>query len=248
VDDLVSVAAVGAWKRDEEYFRRAAWVGRRHLDGRPVLDGALANPFAHAVMQVLALAGREPIGIEVERYRAGDIEVDDTAVLRLTFGDGARGLVAVTLCAEEFIPGEIEVVGTSGTAGLEYPTDRVRLPGEDAWHTIAGRPSLLANLVAHRIDSAVPLIAPLDRTWAFTTVLEAVVAAPVAEVAPAAVRVRADLPHPRLVIDGVNATLREAGRRVALFSELAPPWIRGPRRIRAAPRGPSRPDTDGGAR
>ena len=58
-------------------------------DGRPVLDGALANPFAHAVMQCLAvaeaLAGApvRPVAIEVERYRVRPIEVEDTAVLRV---------------------------------------------------------------------------------------------------------------------------------------------------------------------
>jgi predicted dehydrogenase len=219
------IAAVAAWKRDDSYFRRAPWVGRHRVDGRPVLDGALANPFAHAVMQVLALAGRAPVAVEVERYRANDIEVDDTSALRLTFPGGGRAVVAVTLCAEEFVPGEIAVAGAGGTAVLEYPTDRVRLPGPAAWREVPGRPSLLANLVAHRADRAVALIAPLERTAAFTAVLESVVAAPVAAVAARWVRVATDLPYTRRVVAGVNATLREAARRLALFSELGPDWI-----------------------
>src|SRR5262249_21065985 len=126
---VASIAAVAAWKRDETYFGRSDWVGRRHVGGRPTLDGGLANPFADAVMQVLAIARRPVLRVEVERYRASAIEVDDTSALRLTFDGGLRALVAVTLCAEEFVPGEITVTGPWGTALLEYPTDRLRLPG-----------------------------------------------------------------------------------------------------------------------
>ena len=101
--------------------------------------------------------------VEVERYRTRDIEVDDTASLRLGFAGGLRALIAVTLCAETFVAGEITVTGTAGTAVLEYPTDRLRLPGEADLSTVPGRVGLLANLLDHRADPAVPLIAPLAR-------------------------------------------------------------------------------------
>jgi predicted dehydrogenase len=218
--DPASIAAVGTWKRDEAYFRRASWVGRQAVNGQRVLDGALANPFAHAVMQVLAIAGRAPERVEVERYRTSDIEVDDTATLRLTFPGGLVGVVAVTLCAEEFLAGEITVTGSGGTAVLEYPTDRLRLPGASSLTEIPGRPGLLENLVAHRADPSVPLIAPLAATLAFTAVLEEVVAAPVALVDPAHLRTATDLPHPRRVITGIDEALIEAGRRLALLSEV----------------------------
>jgi predicted dehydrogenase len=223
VDRLRTVTAVGAWKRDEAYFGRADWVGRRSLGGRPTLDGALANPFAHAVMQVLAIAGRPPAAVEVERYRTRDIEVDDTAVLRLSFDGGLRALVAVTLCAEEFVPGLITVTGAEGTAELEYPTDRLRLPGDPAPREIPGRPNLLANLIAHR-SLGVPLVAPLERTLPFTDVLDIVTAAPVAVIDPPYLYRADDLPTPRLVIAGINAILDEAAASLALFSELSVPW------------------------
>jgi predicted dehydrogenase len=220
----VSIAVRGAWARDEAYFGRAAWVGRRRLDGRPVLDGALANPFAHAVMQVLAIADRPVTTVEVERYRTGAIEVDDTASLRLGFAGGLRALIAVTLCAEEFVAGDITVTGTAGEAELCYPTDRLRLPGDAVGREIPGRVGLLANLLDHRADPAVPLIAPLRRTRPFTTVVEAVTAAPVRRVDPAYLRTWHDLPHPRLVITGINAAVAQAAARLSLFSELSLPW------------------------
>ncbi len=211
--------------RDEAYFHRAAWVGRSTVDGRPALDGALANPFAHAVMQVLAIGAGHgtPVGVEVDRYRTRDIEVDDTAALRLTYPDGMLALLAVTLCAEEFRPGDIAVHTVAGTAELEYATDRLRLPGEPCLVDRPGRTGLLANLVAHRRDGT-PLVAPLSRTELFTAVMDAVRAAPVATVDPAYLTTRTDLPTPRLVIKGVNAAVDAAVAGCALFRELDLPW------------------------
>jgi predicted dehydrogenase len=221
---VTSIAAVAAWKRDETYFGRSAWVGKRSLHGRPTLDGALANPCAHAVMQVLAIARRPVVRVEVERYRTSAIEVDDTAALRLTFGGGLRALVAVTLCAEEFVPGEITVAGPLGTAVLEYPTDRLRLPADPCLQHVPGRTGLLANLAEHRADATRPLLAPLSRTLPFTEVLDAVGAAPVRSVGPQYLRTATDLPAPRTVLVGVNDTLRAAASALALFSELSVPW------------------------
>jgi predicted dehydrogenase len=219
---LTGIGVRGAWIRPDPYFRRAPWVGRRSLDGRPVLDGALVNPFAHALMQVLAIAGEPVSTVEVERYRAHDIEVDDTAALRLGFASGLTALIAVTLCAEAFVAGDITVTGTAGTAVLEYPTDRLRRPGETELTTVPGRASLLANLIAHRGDPAVPLVCPLADTAGFTALLAPILAAPPVEVDP---RYRRQLPE-HVEIPGVNAAVDEAAARRVLFSELPVPWAR----------------------
>lgn len=221
---LTAVTARGAWKRDESYFRRSPWVGRSTVDGRPSLDGALANPFGHAIMQVLAIIRKEdPASVEVDRYRTRDIEVDDTATLRLVYADGLRVLIAVTLCAQEIVTGEIVVTGTAGTAVLEYPTDRLALPGSPM-QVRPGRPGLLANLLDHRADPNVPLIAPLSRTRPFTALLAPIAAAPVVAIDPRYLYTATDLPSPRLVIDGVNAALERAVTERALLRELGLPW------------------------
>lgn len=212
---LTSIAVRGAWFRDEAYFHRAPWVGKG-------VDGALTNPFAHAVMQVLAIARQEPSRVELERYHATDIEVDDTASLRLTFPGGARAVIAVSLCAEEFVPGDITVTGTGGQAFHRYPTDLLRLPGESEATARPGRPGLLANLLAHRGDpSGVPLLVPLERTRPFTGLLPAIIAAPVRPIDGRRLSIRTDLPAPRVVIDGINAAIEAAAANLALFSEGA---------------------------
>jgi predicted dehydrogenase len=211
---LTSIAARGAWFRDQAYFHRSPWVGKG-------VDGALSNPFAHAVMQVLAIARQAPWTVEVERYRAGDIEVDDTAALRLTFPDGLRSIIAVSLCAEEFVAGDITVTGNGGRAFHQYPTDRLQLPGEPSPTQRPGRPGLLANLLAHRADPLdVPLLVPVERTRSFTALLSAIIAAPVHPIDPRRVSVRTDLPAPRHVIDGINAAIEAAADDLALFSEV----------------------------
>ncbi|PMR63172.1 gfo/Idh/MocA family oxidoreductase [Verrucosispora sp. ts21] len=237
---VTGIATVAAWQRPDAYYARAPWAGRRLLDGRPVLDGALANPLAHAVMQCLAVAEAvtgqpvEPATVEVERYRVRPIEVDDTAVLRLRQVVGPPIVAAVTLAGEDFIAGEVIVTGTGGRAVLEYPTDRLWLPGEAGPRVVPGRQGLLENLLAHRADRRVPLIAPLARTAAFTSLLTTLQEAPeptllggelVDPVGEGAQRV--------LRIRGVNAVLRRAAERGELPSESGVPWAVTPWRVTA---------------
>lgn len=219
----LSIGVAGAWRRPDAYYHRSAWAGKSMMDGRPSLDGALANPFAHAVMQALAIreatGGGVPSRIEVERYRARDIEVDDTASLRLTFHSGPSITVAVTLCGEAAkIEGGVTVRGSRGEAFHEYPTDILRLPGGGA-ETIAGRVDLLDDLIAHR-ERGTPLLAPLSATEPFTAVIEAVAAAPVHPIPQKHI----GRDGPFITVDGVNALVEAAAEGSALFSELPAPW------------------------
>lgn len=235
---VTGIATVAAWQRSDAYYARAPWAGRRTLHGRPVLDGALANPLAHAVMQCLAVAEAAagdgpvvPARIEVERYRVRPIEVDDTATLRVSSRSGPPIVAAVTLAGEDFVAGEVIVTGTAGRAVLEYPTDRLLLPGDAGAREVPGRRGLLENLLAHRADPAVPLIAPLARTAPFTAVLEAVTTAP--EPAPLGgdlVTATGDGPQRVLTVRGINRLLRRAADEGALLSELGVPWAVAPHR------------------
>ena len=225
---VTALTAVASWKRDDAYYARAPWAGRRAVDGRPVVDGALVNPLAHAVMQALAAgtatgAGR-PRLLEVERYRVRPIEVEDTAFARITFESGLPLLIAVTLAGEDFIPGEIEARSpTTGRVRLEYPTDRLALPPDLPPVEVPGRTDLLTNLLAHRSEG-LPLLVPLESTADFTTVLEALTLP--------------NNPFPQLLevpahtIPGINDLIRRAADTLALPSELGIPWATTPIRHR----------------
>jgi hypothetical protein len=125
------------------------------------------------------------------------------------------------------------VHGTAGRAVLEYPTDRLLLPGDVALRQVPGRVGLLVNLLAHRADpSGVPLIAPLARTRGFTEVIEAIQASP--EPAPVGgdrVLSTGTPPERVLSIRGINALLRRAAESSALLSELGVPWAVAPHRV-----------------
>jgi predicted dehydrogenase len=229
------VSAAASWQRSDAYYQRSPWAGRRHLDGRPVLDGALANPLAHAIMQCLAVAevagGGAPATVELERYRTRPIEVDDTACLRVRLASGLTILVAVTLCGEDFIAGDIRV----GRAVLEYPTDRLALPDDgDDRREVPGRISLLDNLLEHRA-TGVPLIVALARTEPFTALIDVIANAPPPTPIPDPwVGTTGTAPERHTVIRGVNAAVRRAADELALFSELGVPWATAPHVVAGA--------------
>jgi predicted dehydrogenase len=219
------ITATASWQRDDVYYARVPWAGRRIVGGRAVIDGALVNPLAHAVMQALAsarsLGAGRPRQLVAERYRVRPIEVEDTAFARITFDGGLQVMIAVTLAGEDFIAGEIGARGSSGAALLEYPTDRLALPG-GSLEAVPGRTDLLTNLLDHRLGDA-PLLVPLDDTADFTAVLEALTVP--------------DVPGPQLLDDGVllvegpkrtipgiNNLLRKVVETLALPSEMGVPW------------------------
>jgi predicted dehydrogenase len=229
--EVTGVAVAGAWWRPDAYWTRSPWSGRRRVDGRRTLDGALVNAFAHGLMQCLAIAGlRGEATIEIERYRTRDIEVDDTAALRITGAGRIRDTsgqqlvvtAAVTLSSDGFVPGEITVTGTAGTAFLEYPSDRLRLPADPEPRAVPGRVGLLENLLDHRATGT-PLIAPLARTAAFTTLVEAIAAAPPPHRIDPAHLVRHPEGGGRVIAEVAPAT-RAAAAAHALLSELGLPW------------------------
>ncbi|MEU4237254.1 Gfo/Idh/MocA family oxidoreductase [Actinoplanes sp. NPDC026619] len=219
------ITATASWQREDSYYARAPWAGRRVVGGRAVIDGALVNPLAHAVMQALAsataLGAGRPRQLVAERYRVRPIEVEDTAFARITFDGGLQVMIAVTLAGEDFIAGEIGARGANGRALLEYPTDRLALPGQEMEH-VPGRTDLLTNLLDHR-SSTEPLLVPLAATEDFTAVLEALTVPDVT--GPHLLDEDAVLIEgPKRTIPGVNDLLRKVTETLALPSEMGVPW------------------------
>jgi predicted dehydrogenase len=207
------IGAAGSWDRPASYFTRAPWVGRRVLDGVAVTDGALTNPFGHAVATALAIAEAEQFGavaeIDVELYRANPIEADDTSCLRLRLASGTEITVAVSLCAPQRSEPYLIVHGETGTARLNYTLDEVHIGGTRTTHA---RADLLENLIAH-LRTGTQLLVPLTRAGAFMQVVEAIRQAP--EPRP--------IPGGRVLPDIAELTARSA-ERLALYSELDVPW------------------------
>lgn len=228
---VTGIGVAGAWDRPATYFTRALWSGRRRLGGVAVTDGALTNPFAHAVAAALAVAEAEQTGavteVDVELYRANQIEADDTSCVRMRLPDGTTLTVAVTLCAPGRHEPSLVVHGETGRATLDYTLDQVTLrpDGSAPATTTHARTDLLENLVAH-IRTGAQLLVPLSRTGSFMQVLEAVRLAP--EPLPIAagyqeVHRSAGVVTRRVVPGVADATARSA-ESLALYSELDLPW------------------------
>ncbi|MEW2294848.1 Gfo/Idh/MocA family oxidoreductase [Streptomyces sp. NPDC006743] len=229
IGEVTGAGGAGAWARDEAYYRRAPWAGRRRLNGTDVVDGVLTNPLAHITATALALLGttraQDVTGIETELWRANAIESDDTSCARLTT-TRAPLTVAATLCAEH--PGEpyVLVHGTSGRITFWYKQDRVLLQraghGPQEFHH--GRTDLLENLLAH-LTSGTDLLVPPDTTGAFMRLVEAVRTAPDPAPLPAAAWRTPPGEH-RRTVPGVDALVAAAADTLSLYSELGAAWAR----------------------
>ncbi|MEV5436157.1 Gfo/Idh/MocA family oxidoreductase [Streptomyces sp. NPDC052682] len=234
IGQLVGLGGAGAWVRDEAYFRRAPWAGKRRLNGADVIDGALTNPLAHAVATALALGGstraEDVTGIETELLRANDIESDDTSCVRITTAQGHPVTVAATLCAEHADEPYVLVHGSSGRITFWYKQDRVLLQraGHGPEEYEYGRTDLLENLVAHLTDGAELLVTP-EATGAFMTVVEAIRTAPDPVPLPGGAWHR--IPgEQRRVVPGIDGLVAACADTLSLYSELGAPWARPARR------------------
>src|SRR5215216_2039376 len=181
IGPVVRVSAVGAWSRTVGYWTRSSWAGRRSLAGKPVVDGVVTNPLAHAVVTALAIAGCRRLddveSVDTDLYRANAIDADDTSVVRVRTADGLTVTCALSLSAQVQREPLIYVEGKHGRATFGYTEDRVQIDaGGDERTEVTGRVDLVENLLAHRRDGT-PLLVPLVNTGAFMRVLAAVAAA-----------------------------------------------------------------------
>jgi predicted dehydrogenase len=244
VGEPLSISAACAWARDESYFSRAPWAGKRRLGGVDVVDGVLTNPFAHAIATALRLDGSEgrraATDIEVELYRGNAIEADDTSAVRLRTPAGTPVTIAATLCAESSRDPVITVRGTRGVIEYAYKRSAVTLlrpdhPTNPRQSWVLPTTDLLENLVGHLNDPREPLLAPPESTRSFMDVLEAVRLAsdprPIGD--PFTVR-RVENGVGRIVVPGIEEVVRRAAETGSLFSELDVAWagaLRTPRSV-----------------
>jgi len=204
---IASVSAIGAWSRTVGYWNRSPWAGRRSLHGRPVVDGVVTNPLAHAVATALAIVGCRRLddveSVETDLYRANAIDSDDTSVVRIITTQGLPVTCALTLCASVEREPVVNVNGTLGRARFAYTADRVEVETEDRTRLeIATRVDLVENLLAYRREGA-SLLVPLASTGAFMRVLAAVATAdePV-RIDPRAIQWHGENEDRRAVVDG----------------------------------------------
>jgi predicted dehydrogenase len=223
---LRHVFAAGAWSRPRAYFRRAPWAGRRFLNGAAVGDGALANPFAHALMNCLRVAGvTEPavLDFETELFHANDIEADDTSSVRLRRADLTVNL-AVTLCADRPVEPYVVAAGEHGTLlRWHYNSDELWLERGGVVEPVDLPPArdLLTDLIDAREAGRPPVCPPL-LCRPFTAFTERLLDGP----APAVIGADLLAGDDPVIIPGVSALVERAAAAGQLFSESGAAWTR----------------------
>lgn len=116
------IRMIGLWPRPRSYFARNHWAGRAAADGAAVLDSPLNNAFAHFVNLCLFFAGPSQdesarFFVEsAELYRAHDIEMFDTAVVRGASASGTRFWFGVSHSTAQTRQPEISIRGSVGRA------------------------------------------------------------------------------------------------------------------------------------
>jgi len=104
------------WFRSQAYYDSGAWRGTWKLDG----GGALMNQSIHAVDMLQWLSGGvESVNSFTDTVAHERIEVEDVAVSRVKFKNGAVGVIEGTTCAYPGMMKKIELCGTKGTIVLE---------------------------------------------------------------------------------------------------------------------------------
>jgi predicted dehydrogenase len=220
------IGAVGAWVRTNRYWQRSNWAGRRQLRGIPVVDGAVTNPFAHAVAAALRIAGSDRLGdlarVEAELFHANPIEADDTSSVRITTNGGITIAIGLTLCAKENQDPYLTLRGERGQAQLWYTRDELRLNSENRQRY--DQSDLLTNLIAYRNGESEQLIAPLERTGAFTEVVDKIRTTEPKPIDPDYVEIDGTGLEQRRIVTGIEPALEQVATELRLLSELNLPW------------------------
>jgi predicted dehydrogenase len=108
--EIREVVVVLNWYREDSYYRRSAWVGRKRVEGKWCRDGVIYNQGSHSLAAALLLANRRPwpemsVGRRARAalYRGHPVkrlEMEDLAcaVVELEEESGARLHLYATTC------------------------------------------------------------------------------------------------------------------------------------------------------
>ncbi len=239
--EILHVSANGRWKRLRSYYARCPWAGKYMLDGRYVLDGPLNNPLAHILNNELYCASREPgelaapLRVQAELYKGHDfIESENTSCLRAELDNGATLTFAVTLCAGENYPQQMEVIGERGSVFWEFAGQCVHRDAQGRERALpygketAGKTiNCFRNMVEAIRDPSKRLFTPIEATRNFTLTLNAAFeSGRAARQIPAEYIERAPVgdDDESVRVRDIEDIVERAFRERKLFSELGVPW------------------------
>ena len=114
--------------REPSYYSDSVWRGTKALDG----GGALMNQGIHGVDLLLYITGGANLVSARAKAAFHDIEVEDTGVALLEYGNGAFGVIEGSTCAYPGFARSLEIHGSNGCAILKDGIlEKLIVNGED---------------------------------------------------------------------------------------------------------------------
>lgn len=232
IGQVTGIGVVGTWVRPVTYYQRTPWAGRRTFEGRAVVDGVVTNPLSHSIATALRIEGsrrsQDIAHVDIDLYRAHDIEADDTSSVVLRTTGGTRIAAGLTLCASQPADPRVIVQGTEGSITYYYKLDLVDVAtGRGTRRIECSTVTLLENLMDHTADPSVPLLSSLEDSGGFMRVLEAVRTAPdPTRIADEHVDWRDDEQGFHPVVRDVEAWCEKVAAELQSFTALGAPWTR----------------------
>lgn len=241
---VLGISGLGAWRRNDAYYRRSDWAGRVRVGDDWVLDGSLGNPLAHLLANQLFLAAPAPGAladvkwVEAAMYRAHRIETEDICGLRVETPEGVEVALLTSLCADQSDTSTTVVRCAEASIEIrDFETIMVRRSGapvETRTPAVAARAQMLVDLHAAWKDGR-PFPVNVENTLAFTRVLNLAweSAAPVVSV-----------PEPEIVpatgeggewtaVRGLDDAMRRAHEQRRSLHDTGLGWTHAPRRVSA---------------
>lgn len=235
---LQRVVVRGQWPRSSAYYSRNLWAGRVRLDGAWVLDSPVSNAFAHFLMLALFWAGgsadaaAEPVELDAELYRAGQIESFDTACLRIQTAGGVEILFYGSHAGqEEFVP-EVKLLGEAGSITWLYERAYTISRSGGAVETLPVPDQLDTRLrvldaVLARIESGGGFVVTPEMARGHTRLINALHEYfPIQPVAPAHIERKNGADGVFCRIRELDALMTMAAERGLLLSTAGAPWAR----------------------
>lgn len=234
--ELKEIVGIGKAFRFDSYYARNAWAGKV-LEGEVlILDGPMCNPFNHVINISLFYGNRAPVygvpvALRAERYRARDIEGEDTGCAVIRLENGCRVLFYTTLCDPD--PGfvmRVEVVGAKGKATWtngSLKLERAGQPPEEILYQGDAIVDMFVNM-ARAVRGEAELFCPITEARKVVVVNNGLF-----ESCPVAVPIPQEYWHREeregemtTLIDGVGDLIVRAAEERRLFSEMGAPWAR----------------------
>jgi predicted dehydrogenase len=231
------------WPRDEQYYTRNNWVGRRFdpTTGAPVFDSPVNNACAHFLHNMLYVLGEQvdrsaaPHGVTAELYRANAIENYDTAAIRCMTRSGAELLFYVSHAIRDAAGPLLEYEFERATVRCEGDAGEIVAELSDGTVINYGMPASSVDIsklwrTAYAIENNTPIECGIEASLAQTQVMCAAQESPesIVEFPSQLIRTDAAGATRRLYVEGLGETLQRCfdGR---LPSELGISWANAAR-------------------